>query len=126
MDKGAIHEHANDSGLNESVGFFFVQKFLSQLRVKQTKTHGRTHTIIGARLAKNTPIRRIVFREIRVSRHHGGPLEHLSGHHSTLVLRGLMRILTWTPIMPRGASLSGSGFKFFQSGHKPRPLPKVM
>ena len=34
-------------------------------------------------------------------------------HHSTMVLRGLRRAFNWSPIMPRGASVSGQPMKDF-------------
>ena len=41
-----------------------------------------------------------------------------SNHHSTMVLRGLMRALDLALIMPRDASFSDSQWMFSQSGHQ--------
>ena len=48
-------------------------------------------------------------RETCVSQHYGGPIEGVPethGHLSTIVLKGLRRVLNWASIMPRDASLS--------------------
>ena len=77
--------------------------------------------IILDQTRKSTAIKGTAVRENSVSRHPGGPNRtplKSSVHHSTIVLWGLGRILTWASIMPRDASLTDSVCERFQSGLK--------